>query len=253
MVEDSAAATMPNTVPTPTEVILRTGAQNFWAVAWQEILGERVMKDRKIVIPPLPTMKAKTQTAMTGGLGWWIPIYLPKELTEKDYPADFVKPKWIKELKESHIKRRPLPGRWVMVETIQKPRWDDPKGYSNGNDPLIKSAGLATRFKVSWDSIKNTHLPKAAKILGLSKKAVRLCTAEEWNLIGNLFLWLNTNRNMTLPDLGSTTSWEWCENDYGGGGRLIVGYREQGGLANVYCDRHGHRSGDVGFRVLAVL
>lgn len=225
--------------------------QSFWAVAWQEILGEGVMRDRKIVVPPLLSLKAKTDAAISGGLGVWIPVFLPKQLTEPDYPAGFIKPQWGQYLTESAIKRRPLPGRWVMVETINKSNWDDQSGY--GDDPLAQALGLTTRFSKSWDDLHETHLPKVAKLLGLGKKAVRLLTAEEWNLIGNLFNWLNANRNMTLPDLGSTNSWEWAENSYGGAVRLLAGGRGRGGLAGVGYNWRGGRGDVVGFRVLAVL
>ena len=228
--------------------------QTFWTRAWAEILGDKLMQDRKIVVPPLPNMKAKMKIAITGSFGWWIPIFLPANLTEADYPAEFVKPDWGKYLKESDIQRRPLLGRWVMVETISKPNWDDPNGYGNGDDPLANVLELTNRrFNVSWNRIHETHLPETAKLLGLSKKAVRLPTAEEWNLIGNLFLWLNRHRNTTLPDIGSTNSWEWCENAYGDVVRLVVGNRGDGGLGDVVDRWRDGACDDVGFRVLAVL
>lgn len=250
---DAVAAVMPNTDPSPTDVILRTSPDNFWTVAWSDILGEEVMRKRKIVVPPLPTLKAKTKTAITGGLGTWIPIYLPQGLTESDYPTDFIKPAWGKYLTVGDIQRRPLPGRWAIVETIPKPNWDDQNGYGNGNDPLAQTLGLKSRFGVSWDDFHQISLPNLAKQIGLSKKAVRLPTAEEWNLIGNLFLWLNANRSANLPDLGSTNSWEWCENSDGDGNRLVVGDRGLGGLADVDYNWHGLRDAGIGFRVLAVL
>lgn len=228
--------------------------QNFWGgLVWPGTIGEQVMRDRKIIVPPFPRLKQKTMEAITGGLGTWMPIFLPNGLTEEDYPESFIKPDWGKRLTVANIQRRPLPGRWVLVETIQKPDYTDLKGYGNGNDPLAQAIGLPFRFEIPWNTLKNSHLPAAAKLLGLSKKAVRLPTAEEWNLIGNLFLWLNKNRNMNLPDLGSTNSWEWCENTYGGGDWLLVGSRGCGGLAGVSCRWFGRVFAGIGFRVLAVL
>ena len=229
--------------------------QTFWSTAWHEILRgtDPVVRECGVLVPSFPTLKAKTRAAIAGGLGTWIPIYLPKDLTEADYPADFIKPQWGQHLTVSDIQRRPLPGRWVLVETAQKPDYVDSQGYGNGDDPLAKELGLASRFHILWDTLHETHHPAIAKLLGLSKKAVRSPTAEEWNLIGNLFLWLNANRNMTLPDLGSTNSWEWTENTYGVGSRLVAGYRAYGGLADVRCRWRDDAYGRIGFRVLAVL
>ena len=215
----------------------------FWEQVWEAILGKQVN------VPPVPRLKAKTKKATEEYL--LMLLFLPA-ITEADYPAEFVKPAWSKHLTVSSIQRRPLPGRWVIVETIRKPNWNDPQGYGDGNDPLTKALGLAKRFAISWNTLHETHFPATAKLLGLSKKAVRLTTTEEWNLIGNLFLWLNRHRNMTLPDLGSTNSWEWCENAYDDDARLVVGSREGGGLADVLYDWHGSARCGIGFRVLAV-
>ncbi|MBI4098590.1 MAG: hypothetical protein HY437_00980 [Candidatus Magasanikbacteria bacterium] len=247
---DAAAVAVP---PAVTFATIWENPQGFWGDMLPEIFGAKVMTDRRITIPPL-VMKQKTVGATTSGnLGEWFPIYLPKGLTAADYPADFVKPAWDTYLTVSDIQRRPLPGRWVVLETIRKPDYDDSQGYGNGNDPLAVALGLKKRFGISWDDLHKSHLPKVAKLLGLSKKAVRLTTAEEWNLIGNLFLWLNRHRNMNLPDLGSTNSWEWCENSCGDGSRLVVGRRGSGGLAVVGIHWHDVAHDNVGFRVLAVL
>lgn len=235
------SATVPADSASAMQMFL-TDPRAFWAQAWKEILG------RAIAVPPVPTLKSKTKKAVE--VYRLMPVFLPV-ITEKDYPESFIKPNWGKHLTVSNIQRRPLPGRWVLVETIQKPAYNDPQGY--GDDPLAKALGLVSRFSISWDTLHETHHPATAKLLGLSKRAVRLPTAEEWNMVGNLFLWLNANRNMSLQDLGSTDSWEWCENAYGGAGRLLVGGRGYGGLADVVCYWHGDADGDLGFRVLAVL
>lgn len=223
---------------------LLTDPRAFWAQVWEEVLG------RKLDIPPVLKISGKTKAAIVAY--HLMPVYLPV-ITEEDYPTDFIKPQWGQHLTVSDIQRRPLPGRWVIVEMIVKPNWDDENGYGNGIDPLAQALGLTSRFSISWDTLHETHHPATANILGLSKKAVRLPTAEEWNLIGNLFLWLNANRNMNLPDLGATNSWEWAENTFGDDARLFVGYRGHGGLADVFCCWRGVRHGLIGFRVLAVL
>ena len=223
-------------------------AQAFWEKVWEEILG------RKVEIPPLSKLSGKTAEAVKK-YGFRV-MYLPT-ITEEDYPTDFVKPVWGKYLDESLIERKPLipplasggiTGQWVAVETIAKPHWDDPAGY--GNDLLGKTLGFDSRFRKSWDELKS-YLPKAGKLI--SAKEVRFLTVEEWNLVGNLFLWLNRHRGALLPDLGSTRSWEWCENAFGSESRLLVGLVGRGGLADVDGHWHVEASGTVGFRVLAVL
>ena len=110
-----------------------------------------------------------------------------------------------------------------------------------------------TRFNTSWDDLTNGFLAEIAKVTNFPKKGTRLPTAEEWNLIGNLFNWLRDHRSMDLPDLGSTRSWEWCENAYDADLRLIVGRSDRGGLADVRDGWRGDRDDDLAFRVLAVL
>jgi len=222
-----------------------TDHQKFWQEIWDELLGEGTVD-----VPPFPSLKSKTTESLDGRYGRWFFVFIPA-IKEQDYPDSFIKPSWGQHLDVDEIKRRKLPGRWVVIETIPKPDWDDPNGY--GDDPLALALSLQARFSLSWDELHETHLPAVAKLLGLRKKAVRLPTAEEWNLLGNLFLWLNEHKEERLPDLGSTNSWEWCENAYGGGGRLVVGRRGGGGLAVVDGRWSDDRSGRLGFRVLAVL
>lgn len=202
----------------------------------------------EVPLPPVLTTKQQKSMKKYGFRLFFIPT-----VTEERYQAKFVTLNWAKYLTLESLERQPLPGRWVVVETISKPNWDDPADYPN--DILAMALKLAKRFAVSWDDLHNEGglLSRIARITGLPKKSTRLPTAEEWNFLGNLFLWLNANRNETLPDLGSTNSWEWTENTYGSVYRLIVGDREYGGLADVHSSfRNDHRE-NIAFRVLAVL
>lgn len=212
----------------------------FWEQCWEEIL------QRKINVPAVPKLKGKTKKAIEKYK--LMLVFLPV-ITEDEYTEGFVKPAWGRYLDSSQIERRHLPGKWVLVETIAKPNWDDPQGY--GEDPLGKDLNLTTRFKISWDHLTATIMPTAAKLYGLPRRAVHHSTAEEWNLIGNLFNWLKANRSMDLPDLGSTNSWEWCLNAFASSDALVVGDRGHGGLADVSRDWRGYPRGPVGFRLLA--
>ncbi|MBI5369840.1 hypothetical protein HZA85_01430 [Candidatus Uhrbacteria bacterium] len=214
----------------------------FWEQCWEAILG------RKINIPSVPKIKGKTRKAIERYR--LLLVFLPS-ITENDYPDSFVKPAWGRHIDGSKIEHKPLPGRWVLIEMIAKPNWGDPKGYEG--DLLGQDLQITTRFKISWDHLTATILPRAVKLFGLPNRALRLPTSEEWNLIGNLFLWLNVNRNMSLPDLGSTNSWEGCLNSYDAGYFLVVGYRDLGGLADVNRNWHDNPNDNIAFRVLAVL
>ncbi len=203
----------------------------------------------EVEVPPVPKLTER-QTKSLSRFGFRL-FFVPA-IGEDKYPASFVKPAWGKHLDVSQIERRPLPGKWVVVETIPKPDWSDPKGY--GEDRLGASLKLERRFGVSWDDLhQGGILEKVAKVTGFPRKSVRLPTAEEWNFLANLWRAILSLRGEILPDLGSTDSWEWCLNAYGSDDRLFAGYREYGGLSDVDRDWHDYRLDGLGFRVLAVL
>lgn len=216
-------------------------AQAFWQGVWDE-LGVSV------TVPSVPKLTAKQMKSIEK-FGFLL-VFIPA-ITEEWYPEGFVKPSWKRYLTISSIERLPLMGRWVAVETIAKPHYDDPKGYSD--DRLMAAVQREKRFNVSHDDLTGGLIAKIAKVTGFPKLGTRLPMAEERNLIGNLFNWLREHRQMSLPDLGSTRSWEWCANACGSDGRLVAGDSGSGGLADVSHAHHVRRSGRVAFRVLAVL
>ncbi|MFA4954317.1 MAG: hypothetical protein WC641_03330 [Patescibacteria group bacterium] len=216
-------------------------AQAFWRGVYDE-LGMNVA---------VSTMSALTDKQIKSLDKFnFLPVYIPS-ISEDRYPEGFIKPAWGKYLDISEIKRKPLGGFWVAIETIAKPDWNDPAGYAE--DRLMAAVKRSSRFDTSHDDLEQGLLKAIAKATGFPKKGTRLPTAEEWNFIANLFNWLRKHRGMRLPDLGAKDSWEWCENACGSGNFIIVGDREIGGLAGVRKYGRGDRSGDVGFRVLAVL
>jgi hypothetical protein len=226
----------------PTVPFTPESAQKFWQGVWNELWIEEVE------VPPVPKLTDK-QVKSLDKFGFLL-VYVPA-ITEEQFPKGFVKPKWGQYLTEKDIERLPLTGQWVAVETIAKPHYDDSTGYAD--DVLMASVKCEKRFNVSHDDLTGGLLGKIAKVTGFPKKGTRLPSAEEWNLIGNLFNWLREHRQLSLPDLGSTRSWEWCANACGSGGRLVAGDSDYGGLADVGCGWHGHRRDNVAFRVLAVL
>ena len=201
------------------------------------------------VVPPVPALTPE-QTKSLLCFGFRL-FYVPP-IGEDAYPASFVKPDWGRRLDANQIERRPLPGKWAAVETIAKPGSPERAGYLK--DRLTAAVKLYCRFNVSWDDLHSGGLlAKIAGVTSFPEKGVRLPTVEEWNFLANLLNWLHENRGETLPDLGATDSWEWCENAYESDGRLIAGDRGHGGLAGVYRDWCRGEDHDVGFRVLAVL
>ncbi len=216
----------------------------------QMVYGAAGFKGSRIVVPELPRITDKQKAALARFRQ--LMLFIPAK-GEDSYPDSFVKPAWDKHLTASEIERRPLPGKWVAVETIANCDWNDPKGYGNGNDPVVSALGLKSRFSISPDdhhSRKGTLL-RLAKLGSFPKKGTRFGTAEEWNFLGNLFNLLREKHGQAhLPDLGLTNSWEWCENTYESDNRVIVGSRVHGGLSAVRGLWHSHPYGHIGFRVL---
>ena len=200
-------------------------------------------------MPALPRVSAKTCAWIEDGS--LLPIFLPKQITQNAYPANWVRSDWGRHIDAGQIKHHPFPGRWVVVELIRKPDWNDPKGY--GKDRLARELGLQTRFKVSWDHLRATLCPQTATLWVLKKTAVRPLTAEEWNFFGNVLLELNRLHGTQFQDLGATASWEWTENAFGSDCRVLVGHRDGGGLASVSRIWSNDPGGGVGFRLLGVL
>jgi len=211
---------------------------------WQRIYNDLALKT---VVPVLPKL-AEKQMELIRQYNFLL-LYLPA-LDEERYPKSFTKLNWRRSL-SGEIERLLLVGRWVAVETITKPSYDDSKGYSI--DPLMAAVDCAKRFSTSHTDLTNNLLGKIAKVTAFPEKSVRLPSAEEWNLIGNLFHWLRVYHQMNLPNLGSTDSWEWCANNHAVNNRLIAGYAHEGGLAGVGSSEPRHHCGDIAFRVLLIL
>jgi hypothetical protein len=212
---------------------------------FQELYDE-IFPGMGIKVPTLPEVAAEQEAALKQypQLIWF---YFP-QVAEKDYPAEFVKPKWGRYLNESEIKRVPLEGRWVLTDTTPKPDWDDADAYT---DQLTKDLGLKTRFGVSWNDCVEKHFPAIKKLV--HAKEVQHMTVEEWNFFANVMIIPRLSRGMDLPDLGSTRSVEWCANGYNSARRLYVGSAGHGGLASVRYSHVARAYGLIGFRFLAVL
>lgn len=216
-------------------------AQSFWQGVYDDL-------DVKVEVPPVPKLTEK-QVKSINKFGFLL-IFVPA-ITEEQYPESFVKPKWIQCFDHSKIERKSLDGKWIAIETIAKPAWNDPAGYPN--DRLMAAIKRDRRFHTSHDDLTGGLLSEIAKVTGFPNKGTRLPSAEEWHFVGNLFNWLRENRSMFLPDLDSTSSFEWCSNACGSGSRRVEAGSGCGGHVGAIGDCHDGRCDSTAFRVVVDL
>lgn len=150
-----------------------------------------------------------------------------------------------------------LPNSWILIDKTQKPDYKDGKQMYE-KDPLgsiisrlrkegkiqkVKGIPDASRFRISHDELTQTALPEIANLLGVEASDVRLPKAIEFNVIGNF----------KHPEWGKTNTWEWFDDSFGDGRRLVGGRSGFGGLTLVsyrWSDAHGDR---IAFRPLVVV
>ena len=232
--------------PLSRSVVTLRNAQVFWQTVYDDLLGAGT-----VTVPPLPMITEKQMKSIDRFN--FLLMYIPP-LIEDQYPEGFVKPAWRKHLVGSTFTPMLLKSTWVAVETIMKPHKDDPKGYPD--DRLMAALKRPSRRNTSSDEIVNGLLTEISRATGFPRKGTRLPSLAEWNFIGNLMQWLYDHREMDLPRLGSTRSWEWCQDAPSDDFRLVIGSSEHGGLAAVGSGwregPHGQRD-DNGFRLLVDL
>lgn len=215
-------------------------------VEWMQFVFEDMGLD--CVVPPINPRLTDIQRESLRR--FHLRLFFIPAIAEEQFPSGFVR---LGGLYSAAPARRPLSGKWVAVEMITTPEWNDPDDYLC--DWLVRDINLKSRFGVSWDDLhQGGLLAKIAKMTGFPKKRVRLPTVEEFNFLGNLMNWLRANRNDDhLPVLGSTNSWEWTENVLEPNDCLVVGHCDHGGLAGVGGRLRSDRVSNIGFRFLAVL
>lgn len=188
------------------------------------------------------------------------PHFLPKVsmMPGDDYPGWKVKPEeWFyKKLVEGKIflnntgqlakvTASELEGITVLADTRLKPQYENGKQmYSNDNllgliiEQLRRDGKIAryeygpqsSRFGISADEWENHIKPIFALKFGLEITQVRFEKTIEANVIPQLYPYL------PRKDDGSTNTWVWYEEYFGGRGfRLSGGRSVDGGLADVRC------------------
>ena len=127
--------------------------------------------------------------------------------------------------------------------------------YPNDHLTLALSPhGVHSRFCRSQQSLyRGGFFGLAAKVTGFPLKGIRLPSLDEWVFAGNIFRWLRGKLEMTdLPDFLSTSALEWCDDQAGEGGGVIVGLLRPDAIAYSCVDRFTQGE-NLGFRLVAEL
>lgn len=146
-------------------------------------------------------------------------------------------------VKDEKVSFPQLPGKWIAVETMPKPKYGDKYSSSKITDEL----GLEDRFSVTWNDASkaiNTAEGNILSAAGLRSGEVRMLEAVEWNLLANREGW------------GKTNTYEWTNTEYSGDGasrRVVVGYSGHGGAACAGWGGPGGSGVSLGFRLAVVL
>lgn len=165
-------------------------------------------------------------------------------------------------IKDGRIDFPNLPGRWMFVETIDKPNQNEQypptsltKKMNAHKAPQQEEVDFTGRFGIIYNQVteaKNRIKVEVLDEAGLdvnyqNKVDLRMLTTLEWNLLANRFGW------------GKTDSYEWVEDVYhqpfsGDLNPLVVGSSSSGGAGSCF----GWRSPDIprsdaGFRLTLVL
>ncbi|MBI4437578.1 hypothetical protein HY631_01365 [Candidatus Uhrbacteria bacterium] len=202
-------------------------------------------------VPEPPSLNRAQRRLMMKYKLW---LFFVPAIGEDKYPEHFVKFDWNRFLSGVPATALPLPGRWIALEVIQKPNYQDGR-YPN--DQLMADIGITTRFahphsgKGEGDDLMEDILPKVAEVLQSLGGTVKIQSARIFNFLGHLFNWLRLHTSEhRLPNLGSTNSVEWCEERYDSHIALFVGHSDDGGLAFVSGYWRGFRGDNIGFRFL---
>lgn len=196
------------------------------------------------------------------------PIFFPHvELEEtEDLPGWKAKPEsWYWErIKDGSLSEDAsiLGGFWGLLDTSTRPSYKDGKQEFT-NDALgpilseLRNRGairvpegyshvpITSRFAISADEWDQAVFPELAKRLGLEEKegvTVRMPSEMEFNYAGNL----------AYPHFGQANTWEWLQDKFGDGFRLVGGSSGGGGLSLVDDRYSGLHSVIVAARPLVV-
>ncbi|MDP3985510.1 MAG: hypothetical protein Q8P82_01985 [bacterium] len=178
----------------------------------------------------------------------FLPIFFPKVIPN-EFPARFIPPDWssVDRARPHFPVRRSLSGTWMAIEMIQKSDFRD-RQYAL--DLLAYTAGIASRFGTSADSLHNSLISRCAEVIGFPRDRVRLPSVEEWNWSANIMNYLRIQHSIVFPDLGSTSSSEWCANACGLDFQSTIGSGLLGGISAVRSHPSNLNHPELGFRLI---
>jgi len=197
------------------------------------------------------------------------PIAVPRVTLRETtrYPQGWVPvDKWFFQmLKEGKIRPEDaatISQAWLLWDKTTRPNYDGGRQlYGNGNDPLsdelaeLRKQGAieipsytrhipaTSRFGVSADELDRAALPLHAQNLGVRSDLGEQVIVPPYGLF-------NFVGNTRHPKLGQVNTWEWMNEKFEGGARLVGGRSADGGLADVHCRSSRRHDDSVGFRPL---
>lgn len=149
---------------------------------------------------------------------------------------------------------------WLLWDKTTRPNYDGGRQlYGNGNDPLseelakLRKQGAieipsytrhipeTSRFGISPIELDRAVFPLHAENLGIRPDLNEQVTASPYGLF-------NFIGNRRHPELGKVNTWEWMNEKFGDGDRLVGGDSGFGGLAAVNYFASGDRHDFIGFR-----
>jgi len=187
-------------------------------------------------------------------------VVITIEGKEKEYPYPKawlqLDPSWFwseKTRKSVSNETLTIPRSWYIFDTTVKPMYNREGTQMYPNDPLItlltqlktedrinlfSNTPTGSRFGITSNEIDRHVMPELAKMLGTTLTDTRIPTAEEINILGNMF----------HPELDKANVAEWFYNKFGDDARFTEGYSGYGALSYGHNDKHMVQSDRVGFR-----
>ncbi len=141
-------------------------------------------------------------------------------------------------VREKKIDFPKLPGKWIAVETMPKPKYGEKYKASTITDML----NLGDRFNKKWNDIKTAIDKNGNEVLakiGLKQGKLRMLEPLEYNLLANREAW------------GATDTYEWTNAEFCRDGvsyHVMVGRSVAGGAAYAYWYDLGLSDGLLGVR-----
>lgn len=171
----------------------------------------------------------------------WNPYEKLKDEQKEDHSIMRNLEEWFWDgVKDKNIDFPKLPGKWVAVETMPKPKYGEKYKSSTITDIL----DLGDRFDKTWNQIDtaiNQHSAMVLAKIGIKQGKLRMLEPLEYNLLANREGW------------GATNTYEWTNTEFRDGTvsrRVVVGFSGRGGAAGADGCPPEYSDSDLGVRFL---